>query len=99
MILGRGFLRKEYYQTWADYFIRFLDEYSSQGLEMWGLTAQNEPADGRIPDFFFNSMGWTAAERAGANQTLRVAMRGFPAPRRSFQTSRKRAQTKTCFMI
>ena len=63
MISGRGFLRKEYYQTWADYFIRFLDEYSSQGLEMWGLTAQNEPADGRIPDFFFNSMGWTAAEQ------------------------------------
>ena len=68
MILGRGFLRKEYYQTWADYFIRFLDEYSSQGLEMWGLTAQNEPADGRIPDFFFNSMGWTAAEQV--NKTI-----------------------------
>ena len=70
MILGRGFLRKEYYQTWADYFIRFLDEYSSQGLEMWGLTAQNEPADGRIPDFFFNSMGWTAEEQVNERLSL-----------------------------
>ena len=70
MILGRGFLRKEYYQTWADYFIRFLDEYSSQGLEMWGLTAQNEPADGRIPDFFFNSMGWTAEEQVNDSLSL-----------------------------
>ena len=72
MILGRGFLRKEYYQTWADYFIRFLDEYSSQGLEMWGLTAQNEPADGRIPDFFFNSMGWTAEEQVNESLSLYI---------------------------
>ena len=72
MNLGRGFLRKEYYQTWADYFIRFLDEYSTQGLEMWGLTAQNEPADGRIPDFFFNSMGWTAEEQVNESLSLYI---------------------------
>ena len=77
MSLGRGFLRKEYYQTWADYFIRFLDEYSSQGLEMWGLTAQNEPADGRIPDFFFNSMGWTAEEQV--NKSLSVYIYIYPS--------------------
>ena len=75
MILGRGFLRKEYYQTWADYFIRFLDEYSSQGLEMWGLTAQNEPADGRIPDFFFNSMGWTAEEQVNDSLSYEFFMK------------------------
>ena len=74
MILGRGFLRKEYYQTWADYFIRFLDEYSSQGLEMWGLTAQNEPADGRIPDFFFNSMGWTADEQVNKSVPFSLSL-------------------------
>ena len=74
MFLGRGFLRKEYYQTWADYFICFLDEYSSQGLEMWGLTAQNEPADGRIPDFFFNSMGWTAAEQVNKMVSVSISL-------------------------
>ena len=77
MFLGRGFLRKEYYQTWADYFIRFLDEYSSQGLEMWGLTAQNEPADGRIPDFFFNSMGWTAEEQVNKTAFFYLFRYGF----------------------
>ena len=63
LLKGRGFLRDEYYQTWADYFIRFLDEYRLQGVELWGLTAQNEPNDGRVPGFFFNSMGWTAAQQ------------------------------------
>ena len=30
---------------------------------MWGLTAQNEPNDGRVPEFSFNCMGWTAAQQ------------------------------------
>lgn len=28
---------------------------------MWGLTTQNEPIDGLIPFFPFNSMGWTSS--------------------------------------
>lgn len=58
--IGRGQLKEEYYQLWADYHVKFLDEYGKQGLKFWGLTTQNEPMDGMIPDFTFNCMGWTA---------------------------------------
>lgn len=43
MIHG-GKLLPEYYQTWADYFVRFVEEYRKRGLTIWGVTVQNEPA-------------------------------------------------------
>ena len=61
---GTGHLLHEYYQTWADYFIRFLEEYEKEGVPMWGVTTQNEPIDGDVPDFAFNCMGWTADSQA-----------------------------------
>ncbi|XP_037073434.1 lysosomal acid glucosylceramidase-like [Pollicipes pollicipes] len=57
---GRGHLLPEYYQTWADYFVRFLEEYEAAGVPIWGVTTQNEPVDGLVPGFSFNCMGWTA---------------------------------------
>lgn len=38
---------------------RFLEAYSSNNISIWGISTQNEPADGDIPDFSFNCMGWT----------------------------------------
>ena len=34
------------------------------GVNLWGLTAQNEPIDGNIPEFGFNCMGWNASTQA-----------------------------------
>ncbi|KAK7115930.1 lysosomal acid glucosylceramidase-like [Littorina saxatilis] len=48
-----------YFKTWANYFVRFVEEYSKQGIPIWGLTTQNEPADGNIYRFPFQAMGWT----------------------------------------
>lgn len=62
---GQGVLKKEFYQTWADYYMKFLDAYDKAGIPIWGLTMQNEPVDGLVPDFTFNCMGWTA-ETQGA---------------------------------
>jgi glucosylceramidase len=42
-MLQGGILLKEYYQTWADYFVRFIRAYEAQGIPVWGLTVQNEP--------------------------------------------------------
>ncbi|PNF36457.1 hypothetical protein B7P43_G15864 [Cryptotermes secundus] len=56
---GFGFLKSEYYQAWADYLVKFLDEYKKQGLEFWGISTGNEPINGIIPVNRFNSMGWT----------------------------------------
>jgi glucosylceramidase len=43
MLLG-GKLKPEYRQAWADYFVRFIDAYEKEGIPIWGLTVQNEPA-------------------------------------------------------
>nr|CAD7402328.1 unnamed protein product [Timema cristinae] len=56
-----GFIKSDYYQLWADYFIRFLDEYKKQGLHFWGLSPENEPV---TPSFLgiaypFNFVMWT----------------------------------------
>ncbi|KAJ9600720.1 hypothetical protein L9F63_026142 [Diploptera punctata] len=56
---GAGQLKKEYYQVWADYFIRFFEAYAKENLHFWATTPQNEPIDGFIPNFSFNAMGWT----------------------------------------
>jgi glucosylceramidase len=42
-MLQGGKLLPEYYQTWADYFVRFIKAYEDQGIPVWGLTVQNEP--------------------------------------------------------
>ncbi|OXA62947.1 putative glucosylceramidase 4 [Folsomia candida] len=37
-IKGRGVLKTEYYQLWADYFVRFLRDYQKEGINIWGVT-------------------------------------------------------------
>lgn len=38
-----GELKKEYYQTWANYFVKYLEEYKKEGIDIWGFTVENEP--------------------------------------------------------
>lgn len=42
-MLQGGKLKPEYYQTWANYFVRFIQEYKKEGIPVWALTVQNEP--------------------------------------------------------
>jgi glucosylceramidase len=39
-----GKLKPEYRDAWARYYIRFIQEYAKEGVAIWGLTVQNEPA-------------------------------------------------------
>jgi len=32
-----------YHQAWALYYTKFLDAYATQGIDIWGITVQNEP--------------------------------------------------------
>lgn len=36
------YLKKECYQVWADYMVRFVEEYEKEGIPIWGITIQNE---------------------------------------------------------
>lgn len=38
-----GYLLPEYHQTWADYYVKFIEAYEKAGVPIWGLTVQNEP--------------------------------------------------------
>ena len=38
-----GSLKKEYYKVWADYYVKFIQEYAKQGIKIGYLTVQNEP--------------------------------------------------------
>lgn len=42
-MLKGGKLRPEFYQSWANYFVKFIKGYESLGVPIWGLTVQNEP--------------------------------------------------------
>ncbi|KAG1703668.1 Glucosylceramidase [Nymphon striatum] len=34
-----------YFKAWAQYFVRFIQEYNKQNIPIWGVTAQNEPTN------------------------------------------------------
>ena len=36
-------LKSEYDSTWALYFSKFLSAYANEGIQIWGITVQNEP--------------------------------------------------------
>ncbi|MCI4374640.1 hypothetical protein PGIGA_G00008390 [Pangasianodon gigas] len=62
-LTGKGLLKgkpggKEY-KTWAQYYIRFLEEYEKHNLSFWGLTTGNEPTAGEITNYSFQALGFT----------------------------------------
>jgi glucosylceramidase len=42
-MLQGGRLLPEYYQLWADYFVKFIKAYKDEKIAVWGITVQNEP--------------------------------------------------------
>jgi glucosylceramidase len=42
-MLHGGRLLPEYYQSWANYYVKYIQALESQGIPVWGLTVQNEP--------------------------------------------------------
>lgn len=42
-MLRGGKLLPEFYQSWANYYTRFIKAYEQEGIPIWGITVQNEP--------------------------------------------------------
>ena len=57
---GFSVLRDEYYQTWADYHVKYLELMAKNGLPFWAISTGNEPLNGLIfPRLVpFMSLGW-----------------------------------------
>uniref|UniRef100_A0A915EC01 Glucosylceramidase n=1 Tax=Ditylenchus dipsaci TaxID=166011 RepID=A0A915EC01_9BILA len=80
---GGGHLKGEfngpYYQTYAKYFVRFLEEYWKKGVEFWGLTIQNEPGSGLDPFWNWQTMAFSSVQqRDFAHSLLSPALKGSP---------------------
>ena len=42
-MLHGGKLKPEFYQSWANYYAKFIKAYQKEGIPIWGLSIQNEP--------------------------------------------------------
>ncbi|MGV6846133.1 MAG: glycoside hydrolase family 30 protein [Lutibacter sp.] len=42
-MLNGGKLKPKYYQSWANYYVKFIKAYQKEGIPIWGVTLQNEP--------------------------------------------------------
>ncbi|XP_065074238.1 lysosomal acid glucosylceramidase [Ochlerotatus camptorhynchus] len=62
---GSSRLKPEYYQTWADYHIKYLQLMKEAGLNYWAISTGNEPMNAVIGFFFvrFMSLGWVATDQ------------------------------------
>ena len=77
-----GKLKPEYRQAWADYLVRYIQEYEREGLPIWGMTVQNEPMATQLwdsciftgedeRDFVRDFLG-PALERAGLMNKIKL---------------------------
>lgn len=57
-MLHGGRLKPEYTQTWAQYFVKYVQAYQAAGIPIWGLTVQNEAMATQV----WESCIFTAAE-------------------------------------
>ena len=42
-VLHGGKLKKDFYDSWAMYYTKFIKAYEKEGVPVWGITIQNEP--------------------------------------------------------
>jgi len=42
-ILHGGHLKPDFYQSWANYYTKFIKTYEKEGIPVWGISIQNEP--------------------------------------------------------
>jgi glucosylceramidase len=54
-----GKLLPEYYDTWALFFSKYIEDYRAQGIDIWGFTVENEPLGN---DSNWESMHFTPEE-------------------------------------
>uniref|UniRef100_A0A914CTM2 Glucosylceramidase n=1 Tax=Acrobeloides nanus TaxID=290746 RepID=A0A914CTM2_9BILA len=57
----KGDVNGPYYQTWANYFVRFFEEYAKNNVTFWGVTMENEPEMGADLHYRFQALFYNAS--------------------------------------
>ncbi|XP_053617694.1 putative glucosylceramidase 3 [Plodia interpunctella] len=55
---GFSLLIEEYFQTYAEYYVKYIEAYAAENITIWGITTGNEPLTS-VMGGRFNSLGWT----------------------------------------
>ncbi|CEF67979.1 Glucosylceramidase [Strongyloides ratti] len=55
----KGKIPGPFYETWGNYFVKFLEAYLSYDIPFWGVTGQNEPTSGLDPFYGWQTMLFT----------------------------------------
>jgi len=82
-MLKGGKLLPAFYQSWANYYVKFINSYQKEGIPVWGLTVQNEPMATQIwesciytaeeeRDFLKNYLGPTLKKAGLGNKKITV---------------------------
>jgi glucosylceramidase len=82
-MLKGGKLLPEFYQPWANYYVKFINSYQKEGIPVWGITVQNEPMATQIwesciytaeeeRDFVKNFLGPTLSKAGLADKKITV---------------------------
>ncbi|GMR46005.1 hypothetical protein PMAYCL1PPCAC_16200, partial [Pristionchus mayeri] len=50
--------------TWANYYVRFFEEYLARGVSFWATTVQNEPLTTYAPFWQWQATNWNATGEA-----------------------------------
>ncbi|NWR63692.1 GLCM Glucosylceramidase, partial [Bucorvus abyssinicus] len=59
----KGRAGDKYHKTWANYFIKLLDEYAKHKVTFWAVTAQNEPLAALLAPSQFPTVAFAAAHQ------------------------------------
>ncbi|XP_065168603.1 lysosomal acid glucosylceramidase-like [Atheta coriaria] len=69
-----GAIKNEYYQVWADYFLKFFEKYDEEGISFWGVTTGNEPSLALV-NSAINSVRWLPGGMKWAGENLGPTIR------------------------
>jgi len=82
-MLHGGKLKTDFYQPWANYYVKFIKAYEKEGIPVWGLSIQNEPMAKQTwesciytaeeeTNFLKNNLGPTLAKEGLGNKKIIV---------------------------
>jgi glucosylceramidase len=78
--MTNGTLMPKYYGLWAKYLSKYVSAYAEQGIELWGITPQNEPLHAHDANHITHWKYWCSGKRVGHSTHVGTPGRSVPPP-------------------